>query len=359
MTVTIHCRFLVALGLVLFPVSACISQDPDQHRQPTPVLPKDNLVDDLLIETPPRGIERLPKSPPDNPMSREKVALGRRLFFDPILSRDRSVACASCHQPDHGFASPDAKAVGIEGKVGKRNAPSILNRSFGKHFFWDGRVESLEQQALNPISNPDELGGDVDLVLQALRGDESYVEQFKSAFPETSGSPVSADNLARAIASFERTLVTGNAAVDRFRAADYEALTRKARQGMWIFESRGGCWQCHSGPNLTDEAFHNTGVSFGTPNRDTGRFEFTEQEQDKFKFKTPTLRNIEFTAPYMHDGSMKTLREVVEFYSRGGAPKDPGLDTRMKPLNLTEEEIEFLVEFLKSFSGNARIDQRK
>ena len=136
---------------------------------------------------------------------------------------------------------------------------------------------------------------------------------------EPSADFVTTDNLAKAIASFERTLLSGNSKVDRFRASEYNALTKEARQGLWIFESRGGCWKCHSGPNLTDELFHNTGVGYGKPGRDEGRFGITGKSDDKFGFKTPTLRGVANTAPYMHDGSIKTLREVVEFYNKGGA----------------------------------------
>lgn len=349
-------RLLPAIAGLLLVNSLAWSQTGDQT---VPQLPKDNLPDELLITTPPKGLSSLPAASKDNPLTRPRIALGRRLFFDPVLSKDGSVSCASCHQPDHGFASPDPKAIGIAGKVGKRNTPTVLNRGFGKHFFWDGRVATLEEQALEPISNPLELGNEVETVLQALRQDESYVAEFRTAFAGSDDTTVSAANLARAIASFERALVTGNSPVDRFRASEYEALNRKARQGMWIFESRGGCWQCHSGPNLSDEEFHNTGVSFGSLDRDTGRFEFTGKDEDRFKFKTPSLRNVQFTAPYMHDGSVKTLRQVVEFYNKGGAPDDPRLDKKMKPLNLSEEEVEFLVEFLKAYSGDAIIDRRK
>ena len=142
----------------------------------------------------------------------------------------------------------------------------------------------------------------------------------------------------------------GNTGVDRFRASEYSALSREARQGMWIFESRGMCWKCHSGENFTDEEFHNTGVSFGEADRDTGRFQITKQEIDRFKFKTPALRGVSLTAPYMHDGSQATLKDVVEFYNRGGAPDDPHLDPDMKPLKLTDEEVGYLVEFLKAMS---------
>lgn len=347
--------FLISMGLLWsYPAKPAAAVHDDDTKQ-QPLLPKDNLPAELELESIPQGFENRPKVPKDNPLTEEKVQLGRRLFFDPILSEDKTVSCASCHQPDHGFASPDARAIGLGGRVGKRNAPSILNRAYGEIFLWDGGAKSLEDQVLTPISNPDELGGTVENVMAALKADESYVNDFTVAFAESETPPsveyVTPTNLAHAIASFERTLLTGNSLVDRFRAADYGALSKSARQGMWIFESRGGCWKCHSGPNLTDEDFHNTGVGFGLADRDLGRTKITENTADRFKFKTPTLRGVQHTAPFMHDGSVKTLRDVVEFYNKGGAPDDPLLDEELKPLKLTEEEIVFLVDFLKALSN--------
>ncbi len=189
-----------------------------------------------------------------------------------------------------------------------------------------------------------------------LRADESYVQQFAAAFSEDAESAeaesvVTSARLAQALACFERTVIRGDSQVDRFRNADYGALSKTARQGMWIFESRGGCWKCHSGPNLTDEEFHNTGVGFGQPGRDDGRMSVTGDETHRHQIKTPSLRGVEHTAPYMHNGSLKTLREVVEFYNKGGAPDDPQLDKKLKPLKLTDEEVGFLVDFLKALSN--------
>ena len=185
------------------------------------------------------------------------------------------------------------------------------------------------------------LGSDLDAVIKALRARAIVCDAISRRFcGRTSGNEeieklINRETLPLALACFERTLVSGNSAVDRFRASEYESLSKSARQGLWIFESRGGCWKCHSGSNFTDEDFHNTGVGFGQPNRDEGRFEFSEDPSDRFKFKTPSLRDVEHTAPYMHDGSMKTLQEVVEFYNKGGNPDDPDLDKKMKPLELT------------------------
>jgi cytochrome c peroxidase len=331
----------------------------DKDDEVKAVLPVDSLPAEIELHPELVGFEGKANVPTDNEMTHAKVALGRRLFFDPILSKDRTVSCASCHQPEYAFASPDEKPIGIEGQLGRRNAPTILNRAYGEIFSWDGRDDSLEQQALGPLTSDSELGGDLDAVLVALRGEESYVKEFGEVFTEVDSSNleelISERSLAMAIACFERTLVSGNSAVDQFRAAEYEALSQSARQGLWIFESRGGCWKCHSGQNFTDEEFHNTGVEFGVANRDEGRFEHTKNEADKFTFKTPTLRDVEHTGPYMHDGSVKSLREVVEFYNKGGHPDDPGLDKKMKPLKLTDEEVGFLVDFLKALSGNGAL----
>ena len=347
---------LASMGWILLgtPNSVQLSAKVDDHKPPD--VPVDNLPEEIDLELIPNGLDERPGVPADNPLTKEKVRLGRRLFFDPILSENKTVACASCHQPDHGFASPDKLAIGINGAVGKRNVPSIINRAYGDSFLWDGSAVSLEEQALTPIGNPDEMGGTVEAVVAAIRDDESYVKQFSAAFAEEkvggdSKQIVTAKRLAQAIASFERTLIVGNSQADRFRGAEYGALSKTARQGMWIFESRGGCWKCHSGPNLTDEEFHNTGVGFGQTNRDVGRMGVTQDEADRFQFKTPSLRGVEHTAPFMHDGSFKTLREVVEFYGKGGAPDDPQLDEKMKPFKLSEEEIGFLVDFLKALSN--------
>ncbi len=324
-------------------------QQQDSAAIKLPTLPADTLPPTELPGTPPQGFERWPDPPADNLLTLEKAQLGRRLFFDPVLSRDGSISCASCHLPEHGLASPDPVAIGIGGQRGKRNSPSLYNVAWGRSFFWDGRAATLEEQALAPIVSPLELGSDLPTVIGKLQRHEEYPRLFSAAFP-AEGEAVTEQNLARALASFQRTLVRAGSEVDRFHAAEYEALSPAARQGLWIFESRGFCWQCHSGPNFSDEAFHNTGVGFGREGRDLGRFEVTADPLHRHQFKTPSLRGVAETAPYMHDGSVATLEEVVEFYSRGGAPGDPGLDPQLRPLHLTEVEKANLVEYLKALS---------
>ncbi len=296
----------------------------------------------------PLGLEATLPVPDDNPLTAKKVELGRKLFSDPMLSKDRSLSCASCHLPNHGFAANQPVGSGIQQQKGHRNAPTLINRAFGKVHFWDGRAATLEEQALQPIDNALELGATVPVVLERLRADKDYSAGFASAFADG----ITATNLARAIASFERTLLSGNSRIDQFHAAQTVDLSREERQGLWLFESRARCWQCHSGNNLSDEQFHNTGVSWRKKPHDFGRSEVTNKASDRGRFKTPTLRDVDLTAPYMHDGSMATLKEVVEFYNRGGNSNEH-LDAQMKPLNLAPDDIANLVAFLKALTGQA------
>jgi cytochrome c peroxidase len=317
-----------------------------QTDGPLPI-PDDTLPAELPLNEIPLGLSSDRLLPADNELSAKRVQLGRRLFFDPSLSSDGTVSCATCHLPDRAFASSDPVAIGVGKAVGRRNTPTIVNRAYGKFFFWDGRSPSLEDQALQPIENPLEMANKLSVVLDTLRADANYREQFAAAYP----GGVTTDNLARALASFQRVILSGDSAADRFQAGDFSALSDEARQGMWIFESRGQCWRCHSGPNYTDESFHNTGVSWGKKPLDLGRFEVTENEADRGRFHTPTLRNIRLTAPYMHDGSIATLDEVVEFYNKGGVA-NPHLDSVVKPLNLSDRDKKALVAFLKALTGS-------
>ena len=346
-------KLVLALSLT---VAVAVADDKDGKP---PELPKDTLPAALDIKHIPAGLPEKRNAPKDNPLADARVALGRRLFFDPVMSADGTVSCATCHRPDHGFASSEPIAIGIAGRKGTRNAPSLLNRAFGKTFFWDGRVASLEEQAIKPIVNEVELGNSYAVLLKKLSSDEAIVKQFATAFDgdvKSADKVVTKENIGRALAAFQRTLLIGNSPIDAFQMGDHSAMTTKERQGFWLFESRAGCWKCHSGVNYADEKFHNTGVSFGTKNRDTGRFQATEKDADKFAFKTPTLRGVLHTAPYRHDGSLKTLKEVVEFYNKGGAPDDQRLDSRMSALGLDDEEIEHLVLFLKALSRDVSTD---
>lgn len=310
-----------------------------------PAVVEDRLPEQLPIDAVPAGLPRDRPVPKENPLTEKKVALGRKLFFDPVLSSDRTVACASCHDPAHGFAGKEPRAVGVGGKKGLRNAPSLLNRTYGKALFWDGRETSLEAQALKPIVDPLEMNADLAAVVQRLAGDREYAARFRDAF----GGEPNEERLAQALASFQRTLLLGGSRVDRFRAGDVAALNAQEKHGLWLWESKGKCWKCHNGPNFTDEDFHNTGVGWGREPADLGRFKVTGKDEDRGKFKTPTLRGVALTPPYMHDGSIATLEEVIEFYDRGGE-KNPHLDAAMQPLDLTAEDKKSLVAFLKALS---------
>ena len=285
----------------------------------------------------------------EDPREAELAALGARLFFDPLLSADHSVACASCHAPERNFADSVPFSRGAHGRATARNTPTLLNRAFGQRFMWDGRAATLEEQVLLPISNPLEMDLPLSEAVTRLSADESY----RTEFARVVGAAPDAHGLARALAAYVRRLVLGGSPVDRFRAGDFEALDDPARAGLWFYESRGGCWRCHSGPNFSDEAFHNTGVGAEGGEPEPGRAGVTGLAADRGRFKTPTLRGLASTAPYMHDGSLATLEEVVAFYRRGGNP-NPGLDPALAPLEMSDADARNLVAFLRALSVEAR-----
>jgi cytochrome c peroxidase len=287
--------------------------------------------------------EYLP-TPAANPLTVERVALGRKLFFDPLLSSNRRMACSSCHAPEHSFADAVAIPRGATGHNGRRNAPALLNRAWGVAFFWDGRAASLEEQVLQPIQDSLEMGLPLAQLLARLQADRDYRASFSLAF----SNGVTAGNVARALASYVRTIRSGDSPLDRYQAGDTTALTDDARRGLALFRGKANCAACHLGPNLTDEGFHNTGVSLG--GSDLGRVGVTARAADRGKFKTPTLRDVARTAPYMHDGSITTLDDVVNFYD-GGGKTNPGLDPEVHPLGLSASEKHDLVAFLRSLAG--------
>lgn len=319
----------------------------------------------------------------ENPLTRAKIELGRQLFFDPRLSQDSSVSCASCHHPDFGYAKDTQFGEGLGGQKGNRNSPVAYNRILSSVQFWDGRAPTLEEQAKGPIANPVEMANTHDVCVEYLNKIPGYKVQFDRLFP---GEGVNIDNVARAIASFERALVTGPSPWDYQHAfssfkelwsADYEdfelmkeddpelyeeyvtlkkqaeenPMSESAQRGAELFfGQKAGCTACHVGANFSDELYHNLGVGMDAETPDLGRFEITKIEADKGAFKTPTVRNVEQTGPYMHDGSQKTLEEVVEWYDKGGHP-NAWLDEKIKPLNLTEQEKADLVAFMKALTG--------
>jgi len=294
--------------------------------------------------------------PEDNPMSTKKIELGRRLYFDPRLSKDGTISCATCHDPEKGFGDARPTSAGIHGKTGARNAPTVFNRLFSADQFWDGRAADLEAQALGPVQNPIEMGNTLDGMISNVKGISAYAPLFQEAF----GSPdITAERVAQAIATYERTVVAGNAPFDRYQAGDKSAMSESAVRGVAIFNDaqKGNCVTCHAGFNFTDESYHNLGVGMDKPKPDIGRYEVTKVEPDKGAFKTPTLRNITQTAPYLHDGSEPTLQAVVEFYDRGGTP-NKWLSKEIHPLKLTPQEKADLVAFLESLTGDVRGAER-
>ena len=291
--------------------------------------------------------------PPDNPMSCGKILLGKKLYFDPRLSFDNTVSCATCHDLRLSGTDGGAVSTGIDDQKGGRSAPPSVNAAYMDTQFWDGRAPTLEEQAKGPPTNPIEMGmPSHDYLVEKLRGIEEYRKDFQNAF----GEAATIDNAAEAIAAYERTLLSGNSPFDRFRyAGEEDAISEMAKTGMGIFVGKGRCITCHqftaSYALFTDNNFHNLGVGMDNENPDLGRYLVTGKEKDKGGFKTPSLRNIALTGPYMHDGSEHTLEEVVEFYDRGGNP-NPNLDGAMMPLKLTTIEKMALVEFMKSLTSS-------
>ena len=312
-----------------------------------PFLSSSPISDELWRPKIPLGLDLYLPVPEDNPLAREKVELGRKLFFDPLLSRDQTLSCAGCHEPERAFTDGRAISQGVFAREGTRSVPTLVNRGYGRAFFWDGRISSLEEQVLQPIQDSKEMDMTLEEVLTRLKKEEDYRQGFREAFQ----TEVNAEGIAKALASFVRTLLSGNSRFDRYFNGEREALSEDARQGLEIFRGKGNCTACHIGPNFTDEGFHNTGVAWGDGRfLDNGRFSVTEREEDRGKFKTPTLREVGRTGPYMHDGSLATLEEVVTFYNDGGRP-NPNLDEELQPLKLTDQEKRSLVTFLQSLSG--------
>lgn len=312
-----------------------------------------------------------------NPLTRAKIELGRQLYFDPRLSSDQTVSCASCHDPAEGYGRQTQFGVGIESKTGNRNSPVSYNRIFSHEQFWDGRAKSLEEQAVGPIANPIEMGNTHEGCVACLKGIEAYQLQFERIFGDEG---VTIDNVGKAIAAFERVLVTGPSPFDYYEQilpfkalsqedfeddpelkAEYDArlaaatahpMSESAIRGRDLFFSqRVNCAHCHVGANLADEKYHNLGIGMDQPEPDLGRYVVTKVEADKGAFKTPTIRNVALSGPYMHDGSLKTLLEVVEHYNKGGTP-NPHLSPKVVKLNLTDQEKQDLVAFMEACTGD-------
>ena len=334
-------RWLVAVTLMSI---GCATRPPE-----TP------LGQPLKIETP-LGLPAIP-IPRDNPPTVETVALGRKLFYDKRLSSDDSVACASCHNPALGFSDGRSRSVGVGGRSGTRNAPTVLNAAYQPLQFWDGRAPSLEKQVEGPIGNPVEMNLPHHLCAAKLSALPEYAVGFERAFGP---GAVTMGRIEKALASFERTVVSGNSPFDRYRyGGDRTALDAGALRGFAVFTdpARGNCAVCHTvGARFalfTDGKFHNTGAGVDGEGElaDAGRYGETKHDADRGSFKTAGLRNVAETAPYMHDGSLKTLKQVVDFYA-GQGNSNPYLDPEMKKIRMTGRERADLVELLKSLTGD-------
>jgi cytochrome c peroxidase len=298
----------------------------------------------------PRGLDSYMPVPDENRLTPEKAALGRELFGEPILSRDGKISCATCHDPKRAFTDARPTAVGVFEREGPRRVPRIVNRGYGRSFFWDGRSATLEEQVLQPIQNPKEMDMTLPEALARVRSIERYRALFSAAF----GRAPDAAGLARALASYVRTILSGDSPYDRYLLGEAAALDEEARRGLRIFRGKGNCTLCHLGPNLTDEAFHNTGIAWNDGHfADEGRYGVTHDPKDRGAFKTPTLREVALSAPFMHDGSLPTLESVVDYYDRGGN-RNAGLDPEVRPLALDAAEKRSLLAFLRALSGAVR-----
>jgi cytochrome c peroxidase len=281
--------------------------------------------------------------PADNPYTVEKAALGKMLFFDARLSRDNNISCASCHNPSFGWQVPFAKAIGAGGKPLARKSPTTINHAWGDRFFWDGRAGSLEEQARGPIQASVEMDLPLSKAVERLSAIEGYKQAFAKAFPREG---ITEQNILKAIATFERTTVSGDTPFDRWVRGDQKALSPAAVRGFAVFNGKGQCASCHGGWNFSDEKFHDIGLN----TTDEGRAAVTKKPEDKFGFRTPGLREIAARAPYMHNGSLPTLQVVVAHYMTGGVDR-PSRSKLMTPLSLTPQDMTDLVEFMNALSS--------
>lgn len=331
-------------------------------QKPKQTLPAKPLGKPVAIAVP-LGLPPL-SWPADNPPTAETIALGEKLYFTPLLSVDKTISCASCHNPAKGFSDGLPVSTGVGGKKGTRNAPTVWNAAYNASQFWDGRAATLEEQAAGPITNPIEMAHSVEGVERSCGEDKTLRGLFEAAFgpAPSAGNPVTMERITRAIAAYERTLLRANSPFDRYMyGGDSKALSPAAQRGLRVFRdpAKGNCAVCHTIEEkyalFTDNKFHNLGVGMTVEGElaDLGRFLISKHEPDRGAFRTPTLRNVALTAPYMHDGSLKTLKEVIDFYV-GGGNSNPHLDKEIKPLtHLSKQERADLEAFLESLTGEA------
>jgi cytochrome c peroxidase len=280
--------------------------------------------------------------PADNPYTPAKSALGKMLYFDTRLSSDGSESCASCHNPALGWSNAQPFGIGVKGQKGGRNSPTVINSAYNPQQFWDGRAASLEEQAKGPIANPIEMGNTLEKAVQTLKGIPGYVNAFDAVFPDQGITP---DTVAMAIATYEREIVSNPAPFDAFIHGDQTAMSDSAQRGWDLFRGKAQCISCHNGPTFSDGRYHDIGIDDG----DVGRFAVTKKEHDRFKFKTPGLRDVALTWPYMHNGQDADLMTVMKYYNKGGDRKGKG--NELKALGLNDQELQDLVAFMHALTG--------
>jgi cytochrome c peroxidase len=350
------CRLLwVTAGcLALLALSRLVAEAPPVANARGSAIP-DSPVADAPGSAIPKPLPEF-QHPADNPATPEKIALGKALFSDPRLSRTDQVSCASCHDPAKGFSNGERVATGVDGKKGTRSAPSLFNVAYSRFLFWDGRAKSLEEQALVPLQSPTEMDMRLDALEKKLNDLAEYRRQFQAVF----AGEVTATRMAQAIAAYERTIVSRDTPFDRWLKGDKKALAPAAVRGMTLFYGQARCALCHKGPNLADDDFHNIGI-LDDGKQDPGRRGVTDKQADQGKFKTPTLREIGHTAPYMHNGRFKTLLEVVQHYNFGGVTDEANdyRDEQLRVLYLSEEQANDLVTFLMEGLTTQRGGKRK
>jgi cytochrome c peroxidase len=329
-------QLLGIFGVILFLIGGAVGVEAASQETYEPEIPL-GLDEDAF------------KVPENNPMTKEKIELGLLLFFDKRMSENNTISCATCHIPTLAFTDGQPVSAGIHRQQGGRSAPTAINRGFSVVQFWDGRAPTLEDQSVGPLTNPIEHGfKDNDAVVARINKIEGYKKLFNDAF---GSSAITIQQVGKAIATFQRTLISGNSPFDKFDYdGDERAISDSAKRGKKLFFDKARCNLCHFGTNFSDEKFHNVGIGWGGEGLDVGRYNVTKDKKDIGAFKTPTLREISRTAPYMHDGRFATLEEVVEHYNGGGI-KNPFLDNQIIPLNLTDSEKQDIVEMLRSLNG--------
>ncbi len=280
--------------------------------------------------------------PEDEPPSEDEIYLGKLLFFDHRLSGNNNVSCATCHNPDHGFSDGLKLSIGTEGNKLTRHTPHLYNLAWSNIFFWDGRADSLEHQALMPITNPEEMNLSETIMLSRIAAIQLYQAQFTKVYGKIE---IDKWHISRALASFMRSIVSNNSSFDKYLAGQFQALSPEARNGLKLFEGKAKCTECHDGANFSDDSFHSLGIA----TTDKGRGTIINEPEMAYRFKTPSLRNVALTNPYMHDGSLADLEAVIQFYNEGGGD-GPNKDVLMKPLNLTQDEVRDLISFLSALT---------